>query len=117
MRNLGTGTVIIQNTFDKSTIEQVHTKFSKQSLNVPWYTENIACRAELGRYPLNIEINASIFSYWQRLKHSTNNILIREAFQYATKLSLKFNRMKKSIKSVKYKKQRPNKHQECTISY
>ena len=36
--------------FDKSTIEQVHIKFCKQTLNVPWYTENKACRAELGLY-------------------------------------------------------------------
>jgi len=71
--------------FDKSTTEQVHIKVCKQSLNVPWYTENIACRAELGRYPLSIDIKASIFSYGQRLKHSTNNVLLREAFQYATK--------------------------------
>ena len=34
--------------FDKSTIEQVHIKFCKQTLNVPWYTENIACRQSLG---------------------------------------------------------------------
>ena len=45
----------------------------------------IACRAELGRYPLSIDIKASICSYWQRLKQSTNNVLLREAFQYATK--------------------------------
>ena len=70
--------------FDKSTIEQVRIKFCKQTLNVPWYTENIACRAELGRYPLSIDIKASIFSYWQRLKHSCNNVLLSEAFQYAT---------------------------------
>ena len=38
--------------FDKSTIEQVHIKFCKQTLNVPWYTENKACRAEFGRHPL-----------------------------------------------------------------
>ena len=43
--------------FNKSTIEQVHIKFCKQSLNVPWYSENFACRAELGRYPLSININ------------------------------------------------------------
>ena len=54
----------------KTHFEQVHIKFCKQTLNVPWYTENIACRAELGRYPLSIDIKASIFSYWQRLKHS-----------------------------------------------
>ena len=70
--------------FYKSTIEQVHIKFCKQTLNVPWNTENIACRAELGRYPLSIDIKASIFSYWQRLKHSCNNVLLSEAFQYAT---------------------------------
>ena len=70
--------------FDKSTIEQVHIKFYKQTLNVPWYTENIACRAELGRYPLSIDIKASIFNYWQRLKHSCNNVLLSEAFQYTT---------------------------------
>ena len=52
--------------FDKSTIEQVHIKFCKQTLNTPWYIGNIACRAELGRYPLRIDIKASIFSYWLR---------------------------------------------------
>ena len=30
-------------------------------------------------------------SYWQRLKHSTNNVLLREAFQYATKNTPFFN--------------------------
>ena len=77
--------------FNKSTIEQVHIKFCKQTLNVPWYTENIACRAELGRYTLSIGIKASIFSYWQRLRHSCNNVLLREAFQYATKYTPFFN--------------------------
>ena len=69
--------------FDNSTIEQVHIKFCKQALNVPWYTENIASRAELGRYPLSIDIKASLFCYWQRLKHKTNNPLLNEAFLYA----------------------------------
>ena len=41
--------------FDKSTIEQV-----KQTLNVSWYTENKARRAELGRCPLSIDIKASL---------------------------------------------------------
>ena len=38
-------------------------------------THSLSCRAELGQ---------TICSYWQRLKHSTNNVL-REALQYATK--------------------------------
>ena len=41
--------------FDKSIIEQV-----KQTLNVSWYTENKACRAELVRCPLSIDIKASL---------------------------------------------------------
>ena len=69
--------------FDKSTIEQVHNKFCKQTLNTPWYTENIACWAELGRYPLSIDIKASIFSYWLRLQHKTVNPLLKEAFHHS----------------------------------
>ena len=68
--------------FDKSAIEQVHIKFCKQTLNTPWYTENIACRAELGRHPLSIDIKASIFSYWLRLQHKTVNPLLKEAFHH-----------------------------------
>ena len=68
---------------DKSTIEQVHIKFGNQTLNTPWYTENIACRAELGRYPLSIDIKASIFGYWLRLQHKTVNPLLKEAFHRA----------------------------------
>ena len=65
--------------FDKSTIEQVHIKFCKQTLNTPC----IACRAEIGRYPLSIDIKASIFSYWLRLQHETVNPLLKEAFHHA----------------------------------
>ena len=54
--------------FDKSTVEQVHIKFCKQTLNTPWYTENKACRAELGRYPMSIDIKVSILRYWHRLQ-------------------------------------------------
>ena len=49
--------------FDKSRTEQVHVKFCKQTLNVPWYTENTACRGELGRYSLSIDIKASLLCY------------------------------------------------------
>ena len=39
---MGTRTTVKKTHFDKSTIEQVHIKFCKQVLNVPWYTENTA---------------------------------------------------------------------------
>ena len=74
--------------FDKSTIEQTAIK-----------------RSMVGRYPLSIDIKASIFSYWQRLKHSTNNafFFLSEAFQYVTKYTPFFDiqkNIKKSMKSV-----------------
>ena len=69
--------------FDKSTTEQVHTKFCKQTLNVPWYTENKACRAELGRYLLFIDIKASLLCYWQRIEQKSDNPVLNEAFIYA----------------------------------
>ena len=116
MRNLGTGTTIIQKLFDKSTIEKVHIKFCKQSLNVPWYTENIVCRAELGWYPLSIDIKASICSYWQRLKHSTNNALLREAL--ISICNKKYTFLQHSTEKVEFKRtSNPATHQECTISY
>ena len=57
--------------FDKSRIEQVHIKFCKQTLNVPWHTENTACKEELGRYPLSIDIKASLLCYWQKIRQTT----------------------------------------------
>ena len=61
-------------------------KFTLNSVNihknVPWYTENKACRAELGRYPLSIDIKASLLCYWQRLEQKSDNPLLNEAFIY-----------------------------------
>ena len=89
---MGTRAIIMYKThFDKSTIEQVHIKFCKQTLNTPWYTENIACRAELGRHPLTIDIKASIFSYWLRLQHKTVYPLLKEAFHHASNHSQFFD--------------------------
>ena len=53
------------------------------TLNVPWYAENKACRAELGRYHLSIDIKASLLCYWQRLEQKSDNPLLKEAFIYA----------------------------------
>ena len=80
---MATRTTIYKTHFDKSAIKQVHIKFCKQTLNVPWYTENKACRAELGRYPLSIDIKASLLCYWQRLEQKSDNPLLNEAFIYA----------------------------------
>ena len=74
--NMGTRTTVKKTHFDKSTIEQVHIKFCKQVLNVPWYTENTAWKAELGRYHLSIDIKASLLCYWQRLEQKSDTTAI-----------------------------------------
>ena len=88
--------------FDKSTIEQVYIRLCKQSLTVPWYRENIACRAELGRHPLSMEkhhssangkdwsIPLTTFCYEKQFNR-----------QQKVHLSSTFNKMKKINKKCK----------------
>ena len=43
--------------WDCSQIERTHFQFCKRYMEVNNKSSNIACRAELGRFPLNITIN------------------------------------------------------------
>ena len=45
---------------------------------------NIASRGELGRYPLEMEIVSSVFSYWARAHSNKSSILIRAAMKGET---------------------------------
>jgi len=66
---------------DKSPIEQVHLKFCKSLLGVRKNSSNLATRAELGRYPLWIEVYTRLYSYYKRLvKEVPRNSLQFEAF-------------------------------------
>ena len=48
---------------DTSPIEKGHLQFCKRYLQVNNKASNIACRAELGRYPLIFDINKRILKY------------------------------------------------------
>ena len=50
-------------TWDGSQIEKLNLQFCKRYLEVNNKASNIACRAELGRFPLNITINQKILKY------------------------------------------------------
>ncbi|XP_078659029.1 uncharacterized protein LOC144904189 [Branchiostoma floridae x Branchiostoma belcheri] len=52
---------------DTSPIENVHNQFCKNILGVFRNSSNIACRAELGRFPLDIDICIYIVKFWLRL--------------------------------------------------
>ena len=49
--------------WDNSEIEKAHLHFCKRYLEVHNKSSNIACRSELGRFPLIIDINNKILNY------------------------------------------------------
>ncbi len=59
--------------------EQFHTRVCKNILGMKKYTSNIACRSELGRYPISINVICNTFSYFIRLQHMPNDSLLGEA--------------------------------------
>ena len=50
-------------TWDSSPTENVQLQFCKRYLETNNKASNLACRAELGRFPLIININKHIFNY------------------------------------------------------
>ena len=57
------GTVTTQN----SSIETLNTSICKQLLGVKKHTSNIACKLELGRYPLHIDAVKKCIQNWSRV--------------------------------------------------
>ena len=49
--------------WDNSAIEKTHLQFCKRYLQVHNKASNIACRAELGKFPMIIDINKKILNY------------------------------------------------------
>ena len=49
--------------WDNSGIEKTHLHFCKRYLEVHNKSSNVACRSELGRFPLIIDINNKILNY------------------------------------------------------
>ena len=50
-------------TWDGSQIEKAHFQFCKRYLELNNKASNIVCKAELGRFPLNITSNQKILKY------------------------------------------------------
>ena len=65
----------------KSLIERFHFKICKQIIGVNKKTSNIATIAELGRYPLYIDIQTQIIKYLLRLKIIKKERLLFKAYQ------------------------------------
>jgi hypothetical protein len=63
----------------QSPYEQLNLYMCKQCLNIPTRSSNMACRAELGRFPLIKDIIVGVSKYNERLKYCKNTELTRYA--------------------------------------
>ena len=66
--------------WDSSQIEKTHLQFCKRYLEVSNRASNIACRAELGRFPLIIAINQKIMNYSSYLLSKDNCSIVKQIF-------------------------------------
>ena len=73
-------------TWDGSQIEKAHLQFCKRYLGLK--ASNIACRAELGRFPLNITINQKILKYILYIQSKDEESLVKQAFFNVIRLTL-----------------------------
>lgn len=64
--NISTNKTKIYHNFN---FEKLHLRWCKYTLGVNSKSSNIAVLAELGRYPLAIEIFTNMIKYWLRVKH------------------------------------------------
>ena len=74
------------NRWDTCPIEKVHLRFCKTFLRTNRRASNLACRAELGRYPLKIAIDQRILNYILHLKAQPESTLARQAFKISKQL-------------------------------
>ena len=72
--------------WDSSQIEKTHLQFCKRYLEVSNKASNMACRAELGRFPLNIAINQKIINCFLYLHNKGNDSIVKQIFLMSTDL-------------------------------
>ncbi len=67
--------------WDRHPTEALHTEFCKMILKLQRKTPNNACRAELGRFPLIINMHKRSLKFWMHLKSSPTESLHFKALQ------------------------------------
>ncbi len=67
--------------WDRHPTEALHTEFCKIILKLQRKTPNNACRAELGRFPLIINMHKRSLKFWMHLKSSPTESLHFKALQ------------------------------------
>ena len=67
--------------WDNSPIEKTHLQFCKRYLKVHNIASNMASRAELGKYPMIIDINKKILNYLNYLQDKDDNSIVKHSLQ------------------------------------
>ena len=65
--------------WDSSAIEKTHLQFCKRYLEVHNKASNIACRAELGKFPLITDINKKILNYLNYLREKEESSIVKQS--------------------------------------
>ena len=64
--------------WDQTTTEGVHLNFIKHILGVNRSANNNLCRAELGRYPISIDINYKIINFFRHMQNMAKDTVIHQ---------------------------------------
>ena len=72
--------------WDSSAIEKTHLQFCKRYLEVHNKASNIACRAELGKFPLIIDINKKILNYLNYLREKEESSIVKQSLKISIDL-------------------------------
>ena len=72
--------------WDKTPTEKAHPRFCMAFLGVNKKASNLACHAEMGRFPLKIVIDKQILNYYFCLRDMNDGPLVKQAFIMSNRL-------------------------------
>ena len=73
---------------DTSFLEKVNLKFGKFVLEISKKSVNIAARAKLSQYPLDVYLKLQVLKYMARISNKDNNPLLMDAYSLSKTLHL-----------------------------
>ena len=72
--------------WDNSGIEKTYSHFRKRYLEVHNNSSNVACRSDLGRFPLIIDLNNKILNYLNYLQEKDENSIVKQSLKIRVKI-------------------------------
>jgi hypothetical protein len=76
------------NKWNQTPIEKTHLKFCKLYLGINKKATNVACRGELGKFPLLINIHKRIIKYIIHINTLPDSVIVKQAFLLSKNLYL-----------------------------